>query len=407
PDAHIRDLARQHLRQQKNKRPLAALLRGGNIYLGSDKLEAVLPFKPNFQRDTKEAAYYYYKNGFVEVTADDIAFKPYDDLKGFIWDDWILDRPINLESGGDDWLDCEFGALMRLVTAGDTARMSALLSAVGYLLHGHKNPGNARAIIFTEEKISDDPSGGTGKGLIAQGIGKLVKSAEIDSRRLKLEAQFAFQSIVPGVTRVVHFDDAGPRFQFDYLYPSITGVMTVERKNQQAIPIPFSDSPKFVITTNEVLRGRGGSHERRIFEIEFADYFNENHTPEQEFGHRLFDDWDAKEWSRFDRLMLYSVQHYLQNGLVWYRYVNLDWKKVIKNTSPEFGDFVQVFGFEANPPGTLAPNQTRYEKPALVETFIREHKKDLTPHMLTTWLMVYAKYRGWELLNQLGKGKKE
>src|SRR5690606_7982607 len=80
PDARLRVLADKHLRQQSDKRPLEALRRGWNVYLSSTKLDAVKTIEPIFQRSTKEAAYVYYKNGFVTVTAEDILLQSYDDL---------------------------------------------------------------------------------------------------------------------------------------------------------------------------------------------------------------------------------------------------------------------------------------------------------------------------------------
>src|SRR5690606_41022013 len=115
--------------------------------------------------------------------------------------------------------------------------------------------------------------------------------------------------------------------------------------------------------------------------------------------------WDAAEWNAFDRLMLYCVQYYLRNGLQTYRHVNLAWKKFVRNTSKEFGDFVETFGFEANAPGTI--DQTRYNKHELIERFSRDHRQEVTPHKVTSWLATYAEYMKWEFVNRLGAGRNE
>ena len=78
----------------------------------------------------------------------------------------------------------------------------------------------------------------------------------------------------------------------------------------------LTESPKISITTNYTVKGEGSSHLRRVFEVEMAGYFNDKNTPEDEFGHLLFSDWNDEEWSKFDNFMLRCVQYYLNNGLV-------------------------------------------------------------------------------------------
>lgn len=416
PDARIRLLVDDFLRRQEDDRPLASMRRGVRVYLGSDKLRLVQELKPTFQRDTKNVAYFYYSNGFVTVTSESIALSPYDRLNRFIWSDWIIDRKVDIEDGSANPYECDFGRFMWRVSgltddADDHAREKArvrvetLTSAIGYMLHSYKDPANARAIIFMDEELSDDPAGGTGKGLTANAIRYLVSSTEIDAQRLNFDSQFVLQSIVPGVTRVVHFNDAGRRFYFDRLFPAITDSLTVERKGLQPTVVPFSESPKFVITTNQVLRGKGGSHERRVFEIEFSPHFNMGHTPENEFGHRLFDDWDEAEWNAFDGLMLFAVQYYLKAGLRPYKTVNLKSKKFARNTSLDFADFALDHDFKASRPGTEAEMQDRYDKTSLRKLFAEQHQQEVTSHKFTTWLKVFAAYQGWEFLNGLGTKK--
>src|SRR5690606_16534917 len=131
PDARIRDLVDTHLRQQSDNRPLEAMRRGRNVFLSSTKLDAVKTIAPSFQRSTRDAVYFYYRNGFVTVTAEDIRLQPYGDLKGFIYRDWITGREIDLEAGSEIWLDCEFGRFMKFVTNEDEARLRSLVSAAG------------------------------------------------------------------------------------------------------------------------------------------------------------------------------------------------------------------------------------------------------------------------------------
>ena len=52
----------------------------------------------------------------------------------------------------------------------------------------------------------------------------------------------------------------------DYL-AVVTEGLTLEKKNKDAIKIPFSKSPKVAITTNYAIKGKGSSFERRKWEL--------------------------------------------------------------------------------------------------------------------------------------------
>ena len=86
------------------------------------------------------------------------------------------------------------------------------------------------------------------------------------------------------------------------------------KKNKDEIFIPFERSPKVIITTNYVINGSGNSHDRRRHEIEFNQYFNGKHTPLDEYGRLLFDEWNNKDWISFDNYMIDNLQRFLING---------------------------------------------------------------------------------------------
>ena len=77
-----------------------------------------------------------------------------------------------------------------------------------------------------------------------------------------------------------------------------------------------------------------------MFEVELSNYFNNNHSPKDQFGSMLFDNWPDKEWQLFDKFMINCLQFYLENGLVGYEHVNLEIRKLNNATSQEFVDFM-------------------------------------------------------------------
>jgi len=403
-EEQIRDHVLGYLRDAGERRVLSKVRRAANHYLSSKTFDSLKPRDIDPLRDEKERAFIPYHNGVARVTAEEIQLVPYGELGRPVWRDAVLDRRIDLDASfnEDQIQDGEFARFQFKAMKEEDMRMQSLMSAQGYLVHGYKNRAQARAVIFMDEVISENPAGRTGKGLSAQGYGKMIPTTHVDARRIDLRNRFAFQSATPGVTRLLHFNDAGEHFPFERLFAAITDDMSIERKNRDRVVVPFSDSPKFLITTNFVISGRGGSHEGRVFEVEFGSYFSKDHTPEDEFGHLLFDEWDARQWKCFDNYMLQCVQLYLRHGLISYEQVNLAWKKFVQHTSPEFADFVQTFGFEANKRGMSPGAEQRYEKNAVLDSFNENQRQDTTPHTLTRWLKAYADYCEWDCETRLG-----
>jgi hypothetical protein len=105
--------------------------------------------------------------------------------------------------------------------------------------------------------------------------------------------------------------------------------LIVEKKNKTSIQLSHQDTPKFVITTNQVLTDDSNSGRSRKFEIEFSDYFSDDHTPADEFGHLFFKDWDDEQWNLFFDYMIGSIQLYLYGGLIKYE------SKTLKNRKLE------------------------------------------------------------------------
>jgi len=104
--------------------------------------------------------------------------------------------------------------------------------------------------------------------------------------------------------------------------------LIVEKKNKTSIQLSHQDTPKFVITTNQVLTDDSNSGRSRKFEIEFSDYFSDDHSPADEFGHLFFKDWDDEQWNLFFDYMIGSIQLYLYGGLIKYESKGLKNRKL-------------------------------------------------------------------------------
>ena len=116
----------------------------------------------------------------------------------------------------------------------------------------------------------------------------------------------------------------------------VTDGLTLEKKNKDAIKIPFSKSPKIAITTNYAIKGTGNSFQRRKWELELYQHYTKSYTPQDEFGKLFFGDWDDDEWCVFDNYMIECLQLYLSEGLVESEFVNLKIRQLSASTSHDF-----------------------------------------------------------------------
>ena len=284
-----------------------------------------------FIEDTKDTAYLYYRNCAVKVTMKDIIMIDYMDLGGYIWKDQIIDRDFDI----CDSNECDYKTFVANIAGDDEQRIKSMESTIGYLMHGYKNLSYCPAVILNDEVITDNPEGGTGKGLFVNGISKMKKFAMIDGKSFNFEKSFAYQTVSID-TQVLCFDDVRKHFDFERLFSIVTEGLTIEKKNKDAIKLTFARSPKVVITTNYAIKGKGNSFERRKWELEFKQFYTKEFTPLVEFGRLLFSDWDFDEWCRFDNYMINNLKSYMNTGLIKSTFVNLKVRKLSAETCHEF-----------------------------------------------------------------------
>ena len=337
----------------------------------------------NIEEDTQDYAVLYFKNNAVKVFKDKFICIPYEDLGGFVWKKQVIDRDF-IDA---DHHESEFRTFLWKASGQNVNKYNSLKSVIGYLMHSYKTSANNKAIIFNDETISDNPNGGSGKSLFWNALAKMKKVSSIDGKTFEFNKSFPYQS-VPQDTQLLVFDDVKKNFNFESLFSLITEGITLEYKGQDAIKLPVTKSPKIIITTNYTIGGVGGSFERRKFEVEMSSYFNSNHTPLDEFGHMLFDDWNTEEWARFDHFMINCLKYYLEKGLVPFEFTNLENRKLINETSQEFLEWIQDGGIIFN---------HRYTKSVCYDNFLEENKDFrswLKQKKFTQWIQKYCTFYG-------------
>jgi DNA-binding transcriptional MerR regulator len=347
-----------------------------------------------FIEDTKTSAYLYYKNCAVKITGSEITTIDYLDLGGYVWKDHIINRNFNRCSVSENF---DYRVFIRNICNQDENRIKTMESTIGFLLHAYKNLSFCPAIILNDEVISDNPEGGTGKGLFMNSLNCMKKLVVIDGKSFAFERSFAYQ-LVSADTQILCFDDVKKHFDFERLFSVVTEGMTLEKKNKDAIKIPFSKSPKIAITTNYAIKGAGNSFARRKWELELHQHYTKTYTPLDEFGKLMFGDWSDDDWCEFDNYMLNNLQNFLVTGLVKSKFVNLKIRQLSAETSHEFIEWCGLID-DQDREIVLDPGAKLY-KNDLYDNFVREYpdygassRMSMSRTRFYKWLNSYAMFK--------------
>jgi len=360
-----------------------ALIRNSSKIFCAQYMEFLPTKKIEFIRDTKDEALLFYRNGVLAVTKDGRRVIPFTEFGKFIWKDQILERDF-----GEETERAVFDEFIFNIVRSDHDRYLALKSSIGYLLHRYKDPTNARAVFYVDEKLSDGAFGRSGKGLVLKAVLKLREGVIQDGRNFSMTKNFAFQR-VEASTNVIALEDIGKNFPFEKLFSCITDGITVEKKNVNEFYLEYGVAPKFGITSNFLARGLDDSTQDRQFIVEFSDHYNKDHRPIDDFGAKFFDGWDKKEWRAFDCFMADALQLFLRKGLIPYKFVNLEAKMVMDATAPEFVEFIEDEG--------NLPLDTKKDKRELFESFVNSYPdfSKQTQRKFTSWIKSWARIKGY------------
>ena len=377
------------------------LTQGSSRYFSEHTLRKLSVRSFDFIRDTKEEAYYYFRNCFVRVTATTITTHPLTELNGYIWYSQIIDKDFIYTADNDDSI---FNTFLHLATNGKrnisdntytlengetpTKRITSVITGIGYALHGYKDPTKAKSFNIFDAKISRDkrPEGRSGKSLTFKAIGQVIPTVEIDATNIKINDNLTL-SEVSHDTRFIYFNDANESFPFIRLFHMLTENMTSKRLYLDPIIIPFSVSPKIGVNTNWVLKGDGGSYRARQHNVEFTDFFSPEYSPRDHFNCTFFsDEWNTDEWNKFYSSMFDYVSFYLGEGLINFPTPNIEYRKLLASVSEEF-----VIWYTED-----LKKDTRHEKKSIYEQFKNSNTdfENVKQNTFSRWLQRCADHFG-------------
>ena len=279
--------------------------------------------------------------------------------------------------------------------------------AIGYLLHQYKNRARPWAVFAIDNKISpeEESHGRSGKSFCFSALNIFKKSVTLPGRNPEITKNPHIYDRVTEYTDYILVDDADRYLPFEFFYDTITGVMTVNPKNNQSYEIPFSKSPKFCFTSNFPLRNSDDTTEARVLYTAFSDYYHEkternNYKATRkiadDFGKNLFDDYNEEEWNADLNFFAQCLRFYLSvpsPRKIDAPLKDVTLRKLLADMGSNFKEWADVY---FDPEGNHV-NVCIVREEAL-EDFVKSTKTTRwTTNKFTKSLKAYCAYNGYTL----------
>jgi hypothetical protein len=315
-----------------NKKNVRDKLANDNRFTLQESLKLLEPIKMEYYKDSKSNFGLPFKNGFFyfdEIDLFEIKQLEYKDVKGFFAPHPIQQRQFKYTNETSD-----FELFINRIITGEKepclktneSTLNAFYSMIGYLCHKFKTLSQTVCIVLTDEGANDETrNGGRGKTLIGLALEQVVNSIIKGGSEFVGSYVHNFADLDEKVN-LYRIDDVPAGFNYNDLYTNISGGINIQPKGTKARLIDFSDTPKFLITTNWLFRYREDdtSTNRRFYEYKIKDYYKIGFTPKDEFKQTFFEDWDEQEWNRFYSFIFRCVRFFIQNGLQKIHYDKTD-----------------------------------------------------------------------------------
>lgn len=345
-----RDYLFQFAKHYCKKEVNEMLIKGVSQYVGPDKLSLLGFIEPNFIKPNRESQYLYFDKSCWYINKDTVKEVGYESISHHIWEEQkknipakYLEEPLicfKMEDGQCSYEIGQYGASCQFLqflintsnftwrkkpeeieeTEANENRIHLLskLCAIGYMAMEAKDNNVARAVIGMDGKQSEvgESNGRSGKSLIGELMRNVIPTAYISGKRNDIFSDQFIWNDVQENTKLVFIDDVLQNFNFEFLFPVITGDWTINYKGGRRITIPFAKSAKIYIPTNHAIAGSGSSFRDRQWLIAFSDFYNDIHKPQDDFGCLFFSEWDYDQWNLTWNLLANCIQLYLEFGVV-------------------------------------------------------------------------------------------
>jgi hypothetical protein len=251
--------------------------------------------------DEQYISYKFYKNGYLTITPDDIAFSDYTGFTNLIWEDKIQPRDYTHGTGG------KFLEYLKLaVTNPDQAS-----SILGYLSHEYKDETTGYIIVLTEQCPDPKMGGGSGKNVFCNLLKQTTTYTSKPGAQAKFDEKF-FQSW--NRQKIFGISDVPKNFDFLFLKEPATGSFIWKKLFKDEVEVDVGDAPKFVVQTNYSYEISDGGLKRRIIPLEFTPFFTNAGGLDVHFGCHFPNGWSPEDYAGFDTFIALSIQKWMKGG---------------------------------------------------------------------------------------------
>ena len=297
---------------------------------------------------------------------------------------------------------------------------------IGYLLHAYKSPSRTWAAFLMDNRIAEtnEANGRSGKSFFTESLKQLLHldMTTLDGKVLDLQKDSHALSDVTRYTRLVRVEDINQYTSVKDFYNLISGDMRVNPKGLTPFTIPFSDSPKFLFSTNYVPGDFDASSDARMLYVTFSDYYHQR-TAENPFDYQesrtIYDDFQKnlfgsfyteEEWNADLNLLMQCERFYLSVAMKSVKVLppmqDIIQRKLKTEMGPQFEEWASTFFAETG------PNVNRQlVRKNVYETYLKDCPgvKD-TMRRFSTRLKAFSKWASWifalnpaDLLNTQGR----
>ncbi|MDP3561709.1 MAG: bifunctional DNA primase/polymerase [Legionellaceae bacterium] len=251
--------------------------------------------------DTIDAAYKFFQNGYLVITAQDITFNSYENFAYLVWEDKIQPRNYSEVTGG------KFVEYIKLAVIDPVQAQKVF----GYLTHEYKDETTGFIVVLIEQCADPKQGGGSGKNVFCNLLKLSTTYTSKPGAQAKFDEKF-FQSW--NGQRVFGISDVSKNFNFEFLKEPSTGSFIHKKLFKDEIEIGVNEAPKFIVQTNYSYEITDGGLKRRIIPLEFTDFFTRCGGLDVHFGSHFPNGWSEDDYAGYDNFVAEGIQLWLQGG---------------------------------------------------------------------------------------------
>lgn len=256
-------------------------------------------------KSTKTTSYKFYRNCYLEITADTLIRHEYRDMgEALVWAASIIPRDYAYVANVGQSLYFQF--LHNAIGVSDH-----LYELLGFYAHDYKDETMGYIGVMVEQVANPEDGGGAGKNVFANLL-KLTTSlrsmpgSQVDWSDKILSAW--------NMEKIFSISDAPRDTDFAFLKDLSTGEGSWKKLYKDPVTVPCHLMPKFLISTNFSYELSDGGLKRRIIPIEFTDYYTQRGGIDVVHGCHFPNGWEEAEYHAYDNIVVMAIQKFLQAG---------------------------------------------------------------------------------------------